>query len=182
VTTAVLLFFLLLWPAAGAASGLESYFGAYVGYAEVEDLDEQKRETREIDVVIRPYRRHGFQIHAVNVSLVRGRRDLPGVVRRERRVAFLPSSTGSYFVEAPVYDPFREREERAAVEGRPLRWAVLDESGLYEYSFQVLEDGRFELQIFRRWPERDGLGLEFQRIVDGKVEKRIRGHAVRAAP
>ncbi len=178
---ALLLLSVLLWtvPAAGALT-LDSLFGSYTGYATVEDLVTGARETREMDVVIEAYKRRGFRVRWINVTLVDGRRDRPGVKRRELAVAFKPAADGSYFVEAPEYNPFRRKEEVRPLAGDPMRWAVLDDSGLYVYSFLVLEDGRYELQIYRRFPERDGIGLFYERILDGTVVKRITGYAVRA--
>ncbi len=159
---------------------LDSLFGTYTGYATVEDLVTGEREEREMDIIISPYKRKGFRIHWTNVRLVKGRRDLPGVRRRDLAVAFKPAEDGSYYIEAPEYNPFRRKEEIQPLEGDPIRWAVLDDTGLYVYSFLVLEDGRYELQTYRRFPEKDGLGLLYERIVDGTVVKRITGYAVRA--
>ncbi len=177
------LLLLLLLSVPGAASAavpsLEELFGSYTGYAEVVDLVTGERERREMDVVIERYQRRGFRVRWTNVSLVDGRRDVPGVKRREMAVAFKPAPDGSYFVEAPEYNPFRRKEEIQPLEGDPIRWAVLDDSGLYIYSFVVLLDGRYELQMYRRFPEREGIGLLYERILDGTVVKRITGYAVR---
>ncbi|GBD42611.1 hypothetical protein HRbin40_00065 [bacterium HR40] len=131
-----------------------------------------------MDVVIRPFRHSGFAIEWVNVTLVDGRRDVPGGRRRALALAFVPM--GEHFVEAPAYDPFREREEVPVTQGQPLRWALLDEKGLWVHSFVVLDDGRFELQSYLRAPDGDGLRLVFERIEDGTVVRRIEGRAVRA--
>lgn len=167
-------------PRPADALTLESLFGSYTGYATVEDLVRGERQAREMDIIISRYKRGGFRIRWTNVELVEGRRDLPGVKRREMAVAFEPAEDGSYFVEAPEYNPFRRKEEIQPLEGDPIRWAVLDDTGLYVYSFLVLEDGRYELQIYRRFPEKEGLGLLYERVVDGTVVKRITGYAVRA--
>ncbi len=178
---AVLLLSVLLWNGGASAAGvtLESLFGSYTGYATVVNLVTGAREEREMDVVLEPYKRRGFRVRWTNVTLVEGRRDRPGVKRRELAVAFRPAPDGSYFVEAPEYNPFRRKEEVRPLAGDPIRWAVLDDSGLYVYSFLVLEDGRYELQIYRRFPEREGIGLFYERILDGTVVKRITGYAVR---
>jgi hypothetical protein len=170
----------MLAPAAGAcAQDLAALFGVYTGYARVLDPHGTVLEQREMDVVIAPYRRNGFRIRWVNVTLVDGRRDRSGVRRRELAVAFVPSATGDYFVEAADYDPFREREEVPVVAGRPLRWAVFDGDGLWVYSFVILGDGRYELQSYLRAPAGDGLRLLFERVEDGEPVRRIEGWAVK---
>ncbi len=170
---------LLLLPPPLHAASLERLFGTYTGYATVEDLRHNTREEREMDVIIEPYKKKGFRIRSVSVTLVNGRRDRPGVVRRELVVAFVPSSEGGLFVQAPEYNPFRERKEIDPINGDPIRWAVLDDLGLTLYSFVILEDGRYELQRYRRWLENDQLRLLYERILDGKTVRRIRGHAIR---
>ncbi len=167
---------------AAAAGGLERLFGVWVGYATVYDAAGREVERRELDVVIRRFARRGFRIRWTSLRLVGGRRDVPGVVWRESAVAFVPAQRGGYFVEAPRFDPFRRRpRDEEPVEGRPLRWAVAEDHGLFVYSFQILEDGRFELQHYRRWLEAGRLRLRYERIVDGRVVKRIEGSAIRVA-
>ncbi len=179
---ALLLLLLLAAASAARAAVPEDLFGTWVGYATVYDAAGKVVEERELDVVIRPFARRGFRIRWTSVTLVEGRRDRPGVVRRESAVAFVPARSGRYYVEAPRFNPFRERpRDEEPVEGRPLRWAVAGARGLFVYSFQILEDGRFELQRYRRWREGERLRLLYERILDGEVVKRIVGHGIRVA-
>ena len=72
---------------AGAAASLEPFFGTYVGVAEVKDLRAGDAALqRDMDIVIEPYKEGGFRIHWVNVSLVNGKRAMPGVERRVQTV------------------------------------------------------------------------------------------------
>jgi hypothetical protein len=61
-----------------------------------------------------------------------------------------------------------------------VRWASLDEKALHVYSFVVLEDGRYELQVYDRRLTDIGLDIRFQRIVDDEVVREIRGTTARA--
>jgi hypothetical protein len=163
------------------AADLEPFFGAYVGVAEVEDLPSGATRQRDLDIVIQPYREGGFRIHWVNVTLVDGRRDRPGVQRRIQTVLFEPAPHGDYyFVEVQAENPFREREETRPMRGDPVRWATLDDDSLHVYSFVVLEDGRYELQTYDRVLTEIGLDILFERILDGEVVRRIRGSTARA--
>jgi hypothetical protein len=55
------------------------------------------------------------------------------------------------FVEVRVTSPFlSQREEIAPMAGDPVRWAKLDEEGLHVFSFVVLPNGRYELQVYTR--------------------------------
>lgn len=170
---------LLLVRPAAAQGGLERLFGIYVGTARVEDGEGRPVEQRDLDLSIEPFRRTGFRLRSITVSLVDGRRDVPGVVRREGESLFVPAPRRPYFVEFRDPNLFRPREEFQPMAGDPVRWAVVDGEGLHTYGFVLLEDGRFELQETRRMPTADGLELRFLRNVDGEIVRRVIGRAVR---
>ena len=172
----------LVWAqGAGASSAsLEPFFGSYVGVAEVDNLDGGEVRQRDMDIVIEPYKRGGFKIHWVNVSLVDGKRAVPGVERRVQTVLFEPAEDRDFFVEVAENNPFRERDETRPMRGDPVRWASLDDQGLHVYSFMVLEDGRYELQVYDRTLTDIGLDIRFQRIVDGALAREITGTTARA--
>lgn len=167
-------------PAWAEVAALEQYFGAYVGRAVERDGDGVVREERDIDVVISPYKRGGFRIEWVNVTLVDGRRDVPGVRRRPSESLFVPAEQGSFYVAAPEFNPFRVREDVTALAGDAVRWAALDAAGLHVYAFVILEDGTYEMATYTRRLTETGLALEFERVLDGRVVRRMSGHAVRA--
>ncbi len=164
-------------PAAAAALG--DFFGSYVGVAEVRDAADRVVETRHMDIEITAFRRTGFRIRWVNVTLVDGRRDLPGVERRVAEVTFEPKGRAGFFVEAQSVSPFARREEIAPLAGDPVRWAKLDDAGLHVFSFVVLPNGRYELQTYTRQLTDAGLDLFFERVVDGDTLRRIDGRTVR---
>lgn len=169
-----------LGPRAAAAVQLADYFGSYVGVAEVRDAADRVVEERHMDIEITPFRQGGFRVQWVNVTLVDGRRDLPGVERRLAEVVFQRQDGTDRFVEARVTSPFAQREEIEPMAGDPVRWAKLDEAGLHVFSFVVLPNGRYELQIYTRQLTDVGLDLFFERVVDGDTLRRIEGRTVRA--
>jgi hypothetical protein len=171
----------LLTGAPQAAEGdLERFFGAYVGVAEVVETNTGETRKRDMDIVIEPYHDDGFMIHWVNVTLVDGRRDLPGVERRIQQVRFEPAEDSDIFVEVAADNPFREREEIRPMHGDPVRWASLDGDRLHVYAFVVADDGTYELQVYDRVLTDKGIDIEFKRIVDGEVLRRISGSTARA--
>jgi hypothetical protein len=176
----VLMALTLAAPAGVQAASLEPLFGTYVGVAEVEDIAKGDVRQRDMDIVIEPYKQGGFRIQWVNVSLVDGKRAVPGVERRVQTVLFEPAQDRGFFIEAAESSPFREREETRPMRGDPVRWASLDDQGLHVYSFVVLEDGRYELQVNDRTLTDIGLDVSFQRIVDGAVMRRVTGTTARA--
>jgi hypothetical protein len=174
----------LAWLSSGgelhaAAEDLKPFFGSYVGVATVEDTGGEVHH-RDMDIVVQPYRDGGFRIDWINVTLVNGRRDLPGVERRVQSALFEPVEDRDMYVGVEPENPFQEREETKPMRGDPVRWASIDGPRLHVYAFEVLEDGTYELQIYDRILTDKGLDIQFQRIVDGKLMRRISGTTVRA--
>lgn len=163
-----------------AAGDLSKFFGVYVGVAEVEELAGGEDSSRDMEIVIEPFDEEGFQIRWVNVTKVDGRRDVPGVSRYVQTALFEPSDEQDFYVEVEAQNPFREREDMVPMRGHPIRWASLDGGTLHVYSFVVLEDGRYELQIYDRILTEAGLDIVFQRLVDGELVRQIKGTTVRA--
>jgi hypothetical protein len=166
--------------ALAAREDLSRFFGSYVGVAEVVDLATGEREQRHMDIQITPHDRYGLRVDWVNVTLVDGRRDVPGVQRRLQSVLFQPADGRDFLVEAAEGTPFRERERMRPMQGDPVRWAAVEGDRLHVYSFLVLDDGRYELQVYDRVLTDEGLDILFERIVDGEVLRRITGRTVRA--
>ena len=182
VTVAVLTMALQCVVAAPMVDGtahIKNLMGTYLGRAIVKDLDTNQTEEREIDVEISPFKGDGFRIRWVNVTLVEGRRDLPGVKRRLSEVAFTPAKDQNFFVEVAESSVFGEREEVTPLGGDPVRWAVLDAAGLHLYAFVVLNDGRYELQTYSRRRTTRGIDLYYERVVDGKRVRTIEGRAAK---
>jgi hypothetical protein len=172
----------LLAAPAALAGELDRFFGSYVGRAE-EGGGGRPGELRDVDLVIAPEGRGGLVVRWTNVTLVDGRRDVPGVRRRTDEVRLMPAGEGRpalYLARAP-YDPFTERERPDPLAaGHPVRWATVEGDALRTYSLVVLDDGRYELQVYARTLTPEGIALDWRRIVDGETVRRMTGRTVRA--
>jgi hypothetical protein len=177
----VALAFVASRPAAAddAAPSVKAMMGIYLGRATVTDVETRQTEERDIDIEVTPFDRDGFRIRWVNVTLVDGRRNLPGVKRRVSELTFKPAKGRGFFVEVPQANVFAEREETRPMGGDPVRWAVQDAAGLHVYSFVILDDGRYELQTYSRRRSASGMNLHYERVVDGKLLRTIDGQAVK---
>ena len=83
----------ILPPALGA--DFKRFFGTFVGRALEAGPDNSPREERDIDLMVRPEGKVGIALSWTNVTLVDGRRDVPGVKRRADEVRLVPHPTGS---------------------------------------------------------------------------------------
>ncbi len=165
---------------AAVAEDLSRFYGTYVGRASAENLVTGAKEERDIDIVIAPFGDDGLRIDWITVGLVDGRRDLPGVRRRAQTALFKPSPDQNFLIEAEERNVFRERDEIEVIKGDPVRWTWVDDDTLHVCTFVVLEDGRYELQIYQRILTEAGMDILFERIVDGETIRRVTGKTVRA--
>jgi hypothetical protein len=156
---------------------LSDFFGTYVGNAH--ETGDSEPMARDMDIVIQPFHDEGFQIHWITVTKVDGRRDVPGVERTVQSVFFEPAEDRDLFVEVEADNPFREREAKVPMSGHAIRWASVGDKTLDVYSFVVLEDGRYEFQIYNRVLTDVGLDIMFRRFDDGELVRQIKGHTVR---
>ncbi len=168
-----------LWQTA-LANDLSQFLGTYVGQAIVDDLTTGEQRQRDIDIVVMPHRKDGLRIDWTTVGLVDGRRDVPGVERWSQTALFEPAADNDFMVEASKNDLFRERQATVPVAGDPVRWTRIDGNVLHTCSFVVLEDGRYELQLYQRILTEIGMDIHFERIVDGKLVRRVTGRTARA--
>jgi hypothetical protein len=159
---------------------LSDFFGTYVGNAH--ETGDSEPMARDMDIEIRPFHDEGFQIHWITVTKVDGRRDVPGVERTVQSVFFEPADGRDLFVEVEADNPFREHEAKVPMRGHPVRWASVGDTTLDVYSFVVLEDGRYEFQIYNRVLTDVGLDIMFRRFEDGELVRQIKGHTVRMEP
>ena len=170
----------LAGTALAAPSGLERFVGTYVGVADEIGPDDPSRSRRDIDLVIGPEDRGGLRVTWSNVTLVNGRRDVPGVERHVDEVRLVPAPDRDFYLARQAYDPFTERRTTDLLGGDALRWATVTGDTLRTYSFAILDDGTYELQTYDRTLTADGIRLDWRRTVDGQVVRQATGHAVRA--
>ena len=64
------------------ADTIDPFVGSYVGTAQVLGPDGEVTEERDMDITITKETGGGFRIVWINVTLIDGRRDVPGVRRR----------------------------------------------------------------------------------------------------
>jgi len=157
---------------------LEDFFGVYVGRAQVFGPEGTVVEERDLDIVITPGKRRGFHIDWITVRLVDGRRDVPGVKRRRLQSVFEDEQDGR-FVEDMRGSLFAKRKKRDLMAGDALRWARILGNTLSVYSFGILEDGRYEMQVYQRTRTDLGLDIRFRRVVDDELTRSISGSAVK---
>ncbi|MEM6615363.1 MAG: hypothetical protein AAF619_02420 [Pseudomonadota bacterium] len=162
------------------ADELDRFIGTFVGVTEVFDGEGHKAGDRDVDMIIEKAKNRGFTIKLVSVALVDGRRDLPGVRHRTYSATFEPSDTDGMYLAANPFNPFEESTSSEMFEGKPLEWAQLTETALTVHTLTILEDGRYESQVFERAFEGDVMLTFYERKLDGDLKRRTEGRMVRS--
>jgi len=159
-------------------SQLAPFFGVYVGQAEVFDGNGDLREVRDLDVSIVPEKLGGFRVEGISVRLVDGRRDVGGVKRWMFDSRFERDKEGR-LIESTRSSLFARKESVDLLSGTALRWARVEDDVLSVYSMAILENGRYELQIYERRLTELGLDISFRRLVDEELQTYAEGTTIR---
>lgn len=162
------------------AADIEDFAGIWVGVSEDFDGDGHKLAERHVDMTITPQGSKAFSIELTSVLLVDGRRDVEGVRRRAYSAEFERSKNGEFFIAKRPFDPFEERESSELIAGEALEWAQIDGASLVVYTFAVLEDGRYELQVYERALDGNFMQTLYERRVDGTLARQTAGRMVRS--
>ena len=162
-----------------AADAIEPFLGTYIGRAQVYGPEGAPTGQRDMEIVIEEKPQGGFQITWSNVHLVDGRRDVPGVERRIDQATFIPSARPRVYVEETRSSLFEQARDPEPMAGDPVRWANIYDDRLGVFSLVIRQDGAYELQSYERILTEYGIDIEFRRIVDGEVVRRITGRTVR---
>ena len=169
----------ILAAAPALADSIDPFIGTYVGTAQVLGPNGEVTEERDMDITIAEERGGGFKITWINVTRVSGRRDVSGVRRRVDEVTLEPGDREGLFLEQARRSLFERRQDIDVIAGDPMRWARIDGNRLGIFSLVVTDDGGYALQSYERILTEEGLDIEFNRVEDGEVTRRIIGHTIR---
>ena len=181
IAGAIVLVFAVGAPTAfpAAADPIDPFIGTYVGTAQVLGPDSEVTEERDMDITIAEESGGGFRITWINVTRIDGRRDVVGVRRRVDEVTLEPGDRDGVFLEQTRRSLFERRQDVDVIAGDPMRWGRIDGNRLGIFSLVVMEDGGYALQSYERILTEEGMDIEFTRVEDGAVIRRIIGHTVR---
>ncbi|MEM7446466.1 MAG: hypothetical protein AAF414_24315, partial [Pseudomonadota bacterium] len=174
---ASLIAILTLWPLAalGEDEPIESFFGTFVGSAEVRDGEGNLQEERDLIIEIGSGDRGAITIRWSNVTLVDGRRDLPGVEWRLEQLSMVARSGDGLFTEDTRGSLFSGRRNIEFMGGDALRWGRIEGDSLDIYAMGIVEDGGFVLQSYSRRLTEIGIEIEFRAYRDGDLVRSILG-------
>lgn len=151
-------------------SSVEKFFGKYVGRSI--SVQGEGLSDRDLDVTISAYEENGFTLEWKTVIRYTSRK----AKERSSAVNFLPFSKrpGIYY-SAMKKDIFGHQAPADPLSGDPYLWAGIEGDTLTVTALYVIEDGGYELQLFRRILTPTGMDTYFERIRNGEKLRIITG-------
>ena len=151
---------------------LAAFFGTFAGngVANGEDSAYFGVTQRDLDVVISRTGDGGFTVAWTTVLRTGGDPKAPNVRRRSTTVTFAPGPRPGLFRATDNGDP---------LDGGMITWARVSGNTLVIQQFDVLADGRHEIQTYSRTLSGTGMKLIYTRDIDGERTRHVRGDLVK---
>jgi len=157
---------------AAAPLKIAAFFGSFAGngVANGEDSAYFGVTQRDLDVQISPAGDGGFTVAWTTVLRSGGDPKAPNVRRRSATMTFTPGPRPGLFRAADNGDPLA---------GGMISWARISGNTLAIHQFDVLADGRHEIQTYARTLSGTGMKLVYTRVIDGERTRHVRGDLVK---
>ncbi|HTP82509.1 MAG TPA: hypothetical protein VMQ11_06180 [Alphaproteobacteria bacterium] len=151
---------------------LATFFGSFAGHglADGDDSAYFGVTQRDLDVQISPAGEGGFSVAWTTVLRAGGDPKAPNVRRRSVNMTFAPGPRPGLFHAIDNGDPLG---------GGMVSWARISGNTLMIQQFDVLADGRHEIQTYARTLAGTGMKLVYTRDVDGERTRHVRGDLVK---
>lgn len=154
------------------ATDIAKFFGHFEGSGISENADSLyfAVTVRDMDVRIAPSSDGGFTLTWTTITRKGGDPNNPKVKRKSTSLTFGPDEVPGVY-RAPV--------DGNVVDGAPVWWSRVDGNSLYTYMLKIEQDGTWQSQKYERTLSGQGMTLVFQRIVDGKDLREVKGRLVK---
>ena len=151
-----------------AHSTISDFYGSYVGTS---DRDIVKGvAARDASVVIKPSGKSGFNISWKTV--IRRTNRKPKVTAYS--IGFVPrANRDRLYASAMKKNLFGHLKPLDPLSGDPYVWASIRGKTLTVRALFILDDGGYEIQIYKRTLVTGGMDLRFERVRNGKTMKLI---------
>ncbi len=149
---------------ASATNDWSAFYGTFTGNAETVVAGEMS--ARDLTVVIKPWHDKGFTVEWKTVIHRAG-----GVTKNtDLSIDFYPSPRPGLFASAMRTDVFGQAVPYDPVgeDADPYVWAGLEASTLTVSALYIVDGGGYELHVYKRSLNEEGLLLEFERLSNGE--------------
>ena len=172
---ALLLALVIATVTASAEFEAERFFGLYEGQAISDRQGEITNRDQTVD--ISPHKK-GFMVNWVSVS----RKPNGEIKRKNYNIEFTPTRRSHIYQAGMRTNIFGRRKPLDPMHGDPYVWARIEGPVLNVYALHVLEDGGYEMQIYKRTLTAQGLDIKYSRLRDGKLLRSVNGSLKKLPP
>jgi hypothetical protein len=157
-----------LSPALAADSAITPFIGDYVGRSL--QAPNEPLSPRDLSIKISPHGERGFTLEWTTLI-----HDGGGERRQTYSIDFTPSQRRGIFASAMHRDAFGHSGPMDPLQGEPYVWAAITGKTLTVHAMLITDDGGYEMQVYRRTLNADGMALSFSRNRDGQKLKTVYG-------
>ena len=158
---------------------IEAFYGQYIGHAS-SNISRQSNNNvmikRDLSVTIGPTAKKGFFIGWTTVS-----HKSSGINRKDYQINFRSSDRDNIYASAMKTNVFGGQVSLDPMQGDPFVWARIKGDTLTVHMLLITEDGGYEMQIYNRTLNAQGLLLEYRLLRTGEQLRQIRTQLVRVA-
>ena len=155
---------------ASGSIGLEKFFGKYAGRSI--SVQGEGLSDRDFNVTISAYAKNGFTLDWTTVI-----RYTSGKTKQTTSsVNFLPfRKRPGIFYSAMEKNIFGKQAPADPLSGKPYVWAGIEKDTLTVTALYIVNDGGYELQVFKRTLTPSGMTTHFERVRNGEKLRIITG-------
>ncbi|MEH6473309.1 MAG: hypothetical protein V7752_18915 [Halopseudomonas sp.] len=153
------------------AQPIKAFYGQYIGH-----VNGQAAADRDLSVTIGPSGSAGFFVSWATVI-----HKSQGSQRKEYRINFLPSRRQNIYSSAMKTNVFGAQISLDPLKGDPYVWARIKGNTLTVHSLTITSDGGYQMQIYNRTLNDQGLLLEYRRLQSGEPLRQVTAQLVKVA-
>lgn len=150
---------------------IDAFYGHYIGHATSDAAIE-----RDLSVTIGPSASGGFFVAWTTVS-----HKPKGMTRKEYQIKFLPTPRPNIYSSAMQTNVFGGQISLDPLKGDPYVWARIKDKTLTVHSLTITSEGGYQMQIYNRTLNDQGLLLEYRRLQSGEPLRQVATQLVRMA-
>ena len=158
-----------LAPARAETPSIQPFVGSFEGATLFHQGEKQDRELR---VIIRPFDKAGFSVRWRTIIY---KTDEPEARGRTQVIYFKPSEVNPNIFAATQAEEAAGLASDDPLDGNPFAWARIVGKTLTVNVLTISDAGDYVMQSYDRTLIPNGLALEFLRVRNGDLEKRILG-------
>lgn len=152
---------------------VEPFIGRYIGHS-ISNLEDNV-SARDFDVTIMEGRKGGFKV-SWTTFIHKGN---GAVKKKASTIAFKRTGRPGVFASAQKKDMFGNHTPYDPMDGDPYVWARISGKKLSVFGLLVTDSGGYEMQVYHRTLTDRGMELEFTRMGEEGLIRRVSGNLQR---